>query len=107
MGSSAPKWWDLEDAWGARLEKKKAAYQSATARYGRLLNATSEAHSLEEPGSAVAEAGVAAAQAVEEYTRVLRIFTPLTVHGSYEFEFTCVLSRGHLSPQFCCERDGG
>jgi hypothetical protein len=71
----------LEDAWRAHLESKKAAYEFALARHGRLLTAPSEVHSLEARGSAGAAARRAEAQARAEYLRVLRTFTALVLHG--------------------------
>lgn len=80
-GSSRPNRADLEDAWRARVEDRRAAYESSAAHYRQMLNATPEAHSPETSGSAVAEAQAATAQAREEYRRVLRIFTALMLHG--------------------------
>lgn len=79
--SSAPTRWDLEDSWRARVEEKRAAWQSAVAGCRRLLAATSEEHSPAKSGGAAAAARAAAAQALQEYARVLHIFAALTVDG--------------------------
>ena len=81
MGSWEANLRDLQDLWRGRVEMKERAYRAAAAHYGRLLNATLQEHSLESPGSGVADARVAADQAAQEYARVLDIFTQLTLHG--------------------------
>ena len=76
---------DLEECWLLRLEETQDHYSEARERYRMLL------HELPgglapSPDRALALARQAELQARTEYTRVLRIFTDLTVHGKMPAE---------------------
>jgi hypothetical protein len=69
----------MEDSWRERLEETQARYQKATEQYRRLLQEQPRGSSnLDGP---LAFARQQEAEALAEYTRVLRLFTDLTVKG--------------------------
>ena len=71
---------ELEDYWCLKLQEAHRRYQAATARYRRMLQMQPEGLTQGPDGSLTA-ARQAESQALAEYTRVLRIFTDLTVHS--------------------------
>jgi hypothetical protein len=71
---------DLEDAWRIRSEVARERYQTARARYRELLDAKPE--ELNPPqDDPLALARHAKSEALAEYTRILKLFTELTMHG--------------------------
>ena len=71
---------DLEDAWRARSEMARARYEMARTRYRKLLEAKPDGPTPPE-NDPLAFARHAESEALAEYTRVLKIFTDLTLHG--------------------------
>jgi hypothetical protein len=67
----------LEEQWRLKLEEASSRYKAATRRYRSLLEKQNGAAGLE----AVFRARTEETQARAEYTRVLKIFTDLTIHG--------------------------
>jgi hypothetical protein len=72
---------ETEAFWIEKLEEANRKYQSATARYRRLLQEKVEAPSPSSGGT-LEQARQAESEALSEYTRVLKIFTDLTVNGT-------------------------
>jgi hypothetical protein len=70
----------MEDSWRERLEETQARYQKATEQYRRLLQEQPRGSSNDLDGPLVF-ARQQEAEALAEYTRVLRLFTDLTVKG--------------------------
>jgi CheY-like chemotaxis protein len=71
---------ELEDLWRAKLEEAQGRYNAATEEYRRLLAGKPDGVPAN-PDSPVARARQAQSVALAEYSRVLRVFTELTVHG--------------------------
>lgn len=71
---------ELEDAWRVRLEQNRRLYQDANTRYRGLLTEKPDGQPPS-PESPLALARAAESEALMEYSRVLRIFNDLTVHG--------------------------
>src|SRR5260370_5648369 len=71
---------EVEDSWRLRLEETQGRYREAKEQYRKFLQAQPDGrpHS---PNGALALAREAESQARVEYTRVLRLFTELTVNG--------------------------
>jgi CheY-like chemotaxis protein len=71
---------DLEECWRLKLQEAHARYQAATTHYRRMLDEQPEGLS---PGldSSLSRARETETRALVEYSRVLTIFTDLTVHG--------------------------
>jgi CheY-like chemotaxis protein len=70
----------LEDYWRSKLEQAQLHYKEATAAYRILLKEVPEG-SFPAPESAIAIARQAESEALGEYTRVLRVFNELVIHG--------------------------
>ena len=70
----------MEDSWRVRLEETQARYQKATEQYRRLLQERPHGRSNDLDG-ALALARQQESEALAEYTRVIRLFTDLTVKG--------------------------
>lgn len=70
----------LEDHWRARLREAQERYESATAAYRALLGEHGDGGGQRKDGY-LARARRAEAEALAEYTRVLHIFTELTLRG--------------------------
>jgi hypothetical protein len=83
----------LEDCWRLRLEGTEAHYRKATERYRKLLREQPDGAALN-PSGAVALARQAESEALAEYTRVLRIFTELTVNGKVQDDHSVAGSNG-------------
>jgi CheY-like chemotaxis protein len=71
---------DLEEIWRAKLEEARLRYNAATGEYRKLLGKT-PGGSPPSPDSALARARQIESEALAEYSRLLRIFTELTVDG--------------------------
>jgi len=71
---------ELEEAWRRRLEQTLHQYRGATTEYRKLLQEEPDGRPPS-PDSALARARQAESEALMEYSRVLRIFTDLTIHG--------------------------
>jgi hypothetical protein len=71
---------ELEDTWRGRLEECQKQYQDASHSYRKLLAEEPDGQPPR-PESPLARARQAESEALTEYSRVLRLFTDLTVHG--------------------------
>lgn len=71
---------DLEDAWRVRSEMARERYQTASKRYRKLLDAKPEGL-IPRQDDPLALARHAESEALAEYTRILNLFTELTVNG--------------------------
>ena len=79
-GSSEVAREGLEDLWRLKLDGANRRFQAASAQYKRLLAETPE--SLASDGSSpLTRARQARSEAKNEYSRVLKIFTELTISG--------------------------
>ena len=70
---------ELEDIWRSKLEEAQLHYEAAREEYRKLLRETPDGSP--NPDSPQARACQRESEALAEYTRVLRIFTDLTIHG--------------------------
>jgi CheY-like chemotaxis protein len=70
----------LEDLWRSKLEQAQLQYRDATGEYRKLLADNLE-RPFPAPDDAVVMARQAESEALAEYTRVLRIFNELVLHG--------------------------
>ncbi len=68
------------EEWRLKLQEAKERYHAATALYRKILQERPEGRAPS-PNDSLARARQAESQSLAEYTRVLRIFTELTVHG--------------------------
>lgn len=68
------------DSWLRRLQEAYTHYQNATKYYNRLLKEQPDG-TPSNPKSVLALARQAESEALAEYTRILRAFSQLTVHG--------------------------
>ena len=80
VSSSTTARQDLEDSWRLRLEDAREQYERASVRYRRLLEGRPEGVIPPQDGPLML-ARHAESEALMEYTRILKIFTELTVHG--------------------------
>ncbi len=71
---------ELEEDWRLRLEGTLHRYRTASEMYRKVLQAQPDGLPPS-PDGAVGRARQAESDALAEYTRVLRIFTDLTMHG--------------------------
>lgn len=71
---------ELEDSWRSAVEEAHLRYKEATDAYRKLLAETPEG-SVPRPDSALARARQVESEALAEYSRALRVFTELTIHG--------------------------
>lgn len=71
---------ELEDTWRIRLEQAMSRYRAANQEYRALLESSPEGRPTS-PESPLAQARQAESDALAEYTRVLRIFSDLTIYG--------------------------
>ena len=69
----------LEESWRSRLEQTRRRYDAARHVHRRILAKSAKANSLGLEG-ALARATQEEADALDQYARVLQIFTDLTVH---------------------------
>jgi hypothetical protein len=83
----------LEDSWRLRLEETQVHYRKATDQYRKLLQEQPDGRP-HDPNGALALARQAASKALAEYTRVLRIFTEVTVNGKMPEERSVARSAG-------------
>ena len=83
----------LEDSWRLRLEETHVHYRKATDQYRKLLQDQPDGRP-HDPNGALALARQAESKALSEYTRVLRIFTDLTVKGKMPEERSVAGSNG-------------
>jgi hypothetical protein len=81
---------ELEEFWRLKLEESRARYQAATTYHRTLRNGQRERDSSE----ALARARQAESLALAEYTRLLRLFTDLTVHGKLPGQDSAASSGG-------------
>jgi CheY-like chemotaxis protein len=89
---------ELEESWRLRLEESQQKYQKATETYRSLLRLEQNGR-YPDPDSALARARQAESEALMEYSRVLRIFTDLTIHGKMPEQQTfTTFSEGVLGP---------
>ena len=72
---------ELEDAWRLRAEQALQKYRAATDEYRRLLREDPSGF-LHDQANTLSLARDNESQALLEYSRVLRIFTDLTLHGT-------------------------
>ncbi|HLH17634.1 MAG TPA: response regulator [Bryobacteraceae bacterium] len=70
----------MEDSWRQRLEESHARYKAASQEYRRLLQQEPDG-TAPGAGSPLALARQAESVALAEYSRILRIFADLTIHG--------------------------
>ncbi len=70
----------LEDLWRSKLEQAQLRYKAATEKYRKLLGEAPR-DVPPAPDSPLALARHAESEALAEYTRALRVFTELTIHG--------------------------
>ena len=68
---------DLIDYWRAKLEESQKRYEAAATQYRNLSQGQTDWSS----DRALVDAQELKSQALAEYTRVLRIFVDLTLHG--------------------------
>lgn len=73
---------ELEDAWRRRLDEALELYRAATARCEQLLAGQPDGRPPE-PDSPLSNARRAQTEALQEYSRVLRIFSDLVIHGKF------------------------
>lgn len=71
---------NLEDGWRVRLEMARERYETASARYRKLLEEKPEGL-IPRQDDSLALARHAESEALAEYSRTLKSFTELTVHG--------------------------
>lgn len=83
----------LEDSWRLRLEEAHVHYRRATDQYRKSLQDQPDGR-LHNPSGALALARQAESEALAEYTRVLRVFTELTVNGKIPEERSAAGSNG-------------
>ncbi len=72
---------NLEALWRERLEESHVRYKAASQEYRRLLQQQEPDGSVPGAGSPLAIARQAESAALAEYSRILRIFADLTIHG--------------------------
>ena len=71
----------VTDFWLGRLQEAYAGYQKATKHYRGLLQEQPDG-TPSDPKGALALVRQAESEALAEYTRILRAFTELTLHGN-------------------------
>jgi len=71
---------ELEEAWRLRVEEALQTYREATEEYRRVLREEPDGQPPD-PESILARARQTESEALMEYSRLLRIFTDLTIHG--------------------------
>jgi hypothetical protein len=71
---------ELEESWRLKYQEAHDRYRAASARYRKLLDAKPEGLMPEKNG-ALAFARQEESEALSEYSRVLKTFTDITVHG--------------------------
>jgi len=71
----------IEESWRIKLEEASERYNAARSLYRQLLIEAPEGLTPSTDGP-VAMARRTEAEALAEYTRVLKVFTELTVHGT-------------------------
>jgi CheY-like chemotaxis protein len=86
----------LEESWRLRLEETQVYYREATDQYRKLLQAQPDGTPYDRNG-ALALARQAQSKALAEYTRVLRVFTELTVKGKIPEERPVAESNGVMN----------
>ena len=91
---------ELEESWRQRLEEKLRRYHTASEEYRRLLREEADGQ-CPLPDSPLACARRAESEALMEYSRVLRIFSDLTVHGKVPDESTLTASDAAWSRGGC------
>jgi hypothetical protein len=77
--SPGPTRQDLENAWRVRFEMARERYQMASRQYRKLLDGRPEGL-IPQHDAPLALAQHAESEALAEYTRILKLFTELTVH---------------------------
>lgn len=86
---------ELEDTWRRRVEESQQRYQAATTEYRRLLQEEPDGRP-HGPDSALARARQEESDALMEYSRMLRVFADLTVHGKLpEERYGALFERRH------------
>lgn len=70
----------LEDLWRSKVEQAQLRYKAATEEYRKLLGETPRGVPPA-PDSPLALARQVESDALAEFTRVLRVFSQLTIHG--------------------------
>ena len=70
----------LEDLWREKVEEARRRYIAALELCRKLLEGMPDG-TPPDPNGATARARQVQAETLAEYTRVLRVFTELTVHG--------------------------
>jgi len=76
---------ELEESWCLRLQEAQERYQAAAGQYRKLQEQPESL--MPRPEGPLTQARQAKSRALAEYTRVLRIFTDLTVHGKAPIGF--------------------
>jgi CheY-like chemotaxis protein len=71
---------EMEDAWRLKLEQALERYRAATREYRTVLRQEPD-RSIPDLAKAIDGARTAESEALREYSRVLRIFTDLAIHG--------------------------
>jgi CheY-like chemotaxis protein len=82
---------ELEETWRLRLEQCQQRYLTATTEYRRLLQEEPDGRPPS-PDSALARARQAESETLKEYSRLLQIFTDLTLHGKLPDEAAAACS---------------
>jgi hypothetical protein len=83
----------LEDSWRLRLEETQLRYREATDQYRKLLQQQPDGTS-HDASPALLLARQAESEALTAYTRVLRVFTELTVDRKIPEERSAAGSNG-------------
>jgi CheY-like chemotaxis protein len=99
FSAPVPERQKLEELWRARLDHAVKCYQAATNEYRNLLQEEPDGRPPS-PDSPFARARQAESGALMEYSRVLKIFTDLMVHGKTPDEYardSAVPSAGGVS----------
>jgi len=88
----------LDESWRLKVEEASGRYRDASAQYRKMLEQQTDAATRGPDASgALMRARQAQSQALAEYSRLLRIFTDLTVHGKAPEEQPAAGSNGLIS----------
>ena len=86
---------DLEEFWRLELEQAIRRYKTTTAEYKEILEGCGDRAAEGSDGaSALRRAREAQTQALADFTRMLRLFTDLTVHDRWPEEWPAVSADG-------------
>ena len=84
---------DLQEAWRLRSERARERYARASARYRELLKESPEGL-IPGQNDPLALARQAESKALAEYTRIVKIYTELIVHGQIPKEQLGAMANG-------------